>query len=219
MVEPERGGGAVALPPESVKFRQLLSLAPNYAPAVPNLSQVHPMLIGPITDLLTFYSDLWLAIRTGVFTRARDHLYKKHGTPASWADGAYVLIGEDSIDFDITLADINESGKVATLTVRHVPPQQPQVRLPAGWMREPVADTPNNWVEVAKKDGKYIAAVGKETFDVQMKVSLADGRVLSGSIDNPVQTVERECADAALTSCAGPRPHQLRRQIEITLER
>jgi hypothetical protein len=73
------------------------------------------MLIGPITDLLTFYSDLWLADRMGKLSHAGDHFYQNHGTPASWADGNIVVIGETSIDFDVTLADINPSDKVATL--------------------------------------------------------------------------------------------------------
>jgi len=83
-------------------------------------------------------------------------------------------------------------------------------------MHKPVADTANNWVQVRKtKNGKYLAAVGKETFDVEIKVSLVDGEILSGTLDNPVDTIERECEDAALTKCSDPRPHPIRRQIEI----
>jgi hypothetical protein len=60
----------------------------------------------------------------------------------------------------------------------------------------PVAGTPNNWVEVEKRpNGKYLAEVGKETFEVQIKVSLVDGRILSAKIDNPVEAISRECAD------------------------
>jgi hypothetical protein len=29
--------------------------------------------------------------------------YFEHGTPTSWADGERILLGEDSIDFDLTL--------------------------------------------------------------------------------------------------------------------
>src|SRR5579864_3063286 len=53
-----------ALSAAAKAFRQIVSLDPGVAPAVPNLSQVIP-LVGPITDLLTFYSDLWLANRLG----------------------------------------------------------------------------------------------------------------------------------------------------------
>ena len=81
--------------------------------------------------MLTFYSDLWLANQAGKLSNAGDHFHQKHGTPASWADGNVVVVGEDSIDFDITLVDINKSDNVATLMVRHVPPQDPEVRLPA----------------------------------------------------------------------------------------
>lgn len=212
-------GASIPLPAASLEFRQILSLDGGRTPSVPNLATVNPMLIGPITDLLTFYADLWLAARTGKMARAGDHFYQKSGTPASWADGNYVVLGEDSIDFDITLVSVNQTSRVATLLVRHVPPANPAIKLPAAWMREPVAGTPNNWVEVSKRDGKFIAAVGKETFDVQTKVSLEDGKILSGTIENPVTARERECSDAELTKCGDARPHPILRRIELSLER
>lgn len=212
-------GAAVTLPAASVQFRQMLSLDAGEILSIPDLSVVHPMLIGPITDLLTFYSDLWLATKVGKLTRAGDHLYYKFGAPASWADGNRVVLGESSIDFDITLTNIDESAKIATLLVRHVPPEQPQARLAATWMREPVADTPNNWVQVTRKDGGFVAAVGKETFDVRMEVSMVDGKILSGTLKNPVTTKERICRDAALTKCGDSLPIQILRSIEISLDR
>ncbi len=39
----------------------------------------------------------------------------------------------------------------------------------------------------------------KPAFDVEIKESLADGKILTVTIDNPVITVEREGEDAALT--------------------
>jgi len=210
-------GAPLSLPPASVDFRQVLSLDPRKPPAIPNLAVVHPSLIGPITDLLTFYSDLWLAEQVGTLSKPGDRAYQEHGTPASWADGNYVVLGEDSIDFDITLTEVDAAREAATLLIRHVPPKKPQVRLPAAWMREPVADTPNNWVEVTRNAGRYVAEVGKETFDVQLTVSLSDGRILSGTIENPVRAQARDCQDAALTNCGDSRPHRILRRIEISL--
>ena len=41
-------------------------------------------------------------------------------------------------------------------------------RLTADWLRKPVADTANNWVTVQEaRNGRFLAAVGKETFDVR----------------------------------------------------
>jgi hypothetical protein len=209
-------GTPATLPPATSNFRQIVSLAPETPPSIPDLSQVDPRLIGPITDWMTFYVDLWLANRLNKLSHAGDHFYFKQGTPNSWADGNYVLLGEDSIDFDFVLKDLNQTDKIATLLVRHVPPEKPEIKIPVEWMRSPVADTPNNWVEVERRpDGKYLAEVGKETFDVQIKVSLADGRILSAKIDNPVEAVSRECTDAALTSCTASVPHHILRQIEI----
>jgi hypothetical protein len=212
-----KSNAPLSLTPASLSFRQNLSLDPNLAPGIPNLSQIQPMLIGPITDMLTFYSDLWLALRQDGLKHAGDHAYIKVGGPASWADGNYVVLGEDSIDFDLTLKAVDTASHVATLVARHVPPSQPTVKLPAEWMHQPVADTPNNWVDVKKNNGKYVAEVGKETFDVEIKVSLADGKILSATLDNPVEALKRECSDAVLSDCGAPVRHQIRRQIELQL--
>jgi len=212
-------GQAVTLSPASLDFRQRLTLDPNHKPVLPNLTQVDLRLIGPITDLLTFYVDVWLAVRTGKLTQPGDHCYFKQGTPHSWADGNHVLLGQSSIDFSFALKDINRANNTATLIARHLPPAETQVELPAEWMRKPVADTPNNWVTVQRmKDGKFLGAVGKEIFNDEIVLSLSDGRILSATMDNRVQTVERECTDSNLTQCSEPKPHFIRRQIEITLE-
>ena len=213
-------GQKVALSSASLDFRQQLSLDPNVTPAQPNLSQIERKLHGPILDFVTFYADLWLVVKLANLNHVGDHFYFPLNMAPSWADGSYTLIGEDSIDFDFTLKEINQSDKTATLFVRHVPPEKSRVQLPADWMQKPVADTANNWVQVQKtKDGKYSAGVGKETFDVEIKLSLTDGKILSASMDNPVETIERECEDAAATKCGDPKPHLIRRQIEISLER
>jgi len=205
----------------SVAFRQSLSLEPGYTLTVPNLSQVDPILIGPITDLLTFYADMTVAAGQGNLAHPGDHFYFKHSTPNSWADGTYALIGEDSIDFDVTLEALDPASKIATLTVRHVPPPQPEVRLPAPWMRMPVADTPNNWVQVSRNfasksaNDKYAAAVGKETFVVQIKIDLASGRIVSGTLDNPLEVLERDCTDETLTICGDPIRYKIHRHVEL----
>jgi hypothetical protein len=205
----------VALSPDAQSFRQTLSLDPNSPPSISNLGQVIP-LIGPITDLLTFYSDLWLAGKLGQLHHVGDHFYFARGTPNSWADGNYVLLGQDSIDFDLTLSD-ESADKIATLLVRHVVPAKPEIKLSADWMQTPVADTPNNWVEVEKgDDGKFSAEVGKETFDVVLKVA-ADGKILSATLDNPVEVSARDCTDVELTHCGEPARYQIVRHIELTL--
>jgi hypothetical protein len=88
--------------------------------------------------------------------------------------------------------------------------------LPATWMTERVGETANNWVQVEKTpDGKYIAGVGEETFDVQIQVALATGRILSALMENPVQVEERACTDAALTACGNPERYTIHREITL----
>ena len=212
-------GAAVTLPPSRARFREVLSIDPGRPPSIPNLGAAPPALIGPITDLATFYVDLWLATRLGgKLSHAGDHAHLNLGTPASWADGRRVLTGEDAVDFDFTLLSVNRVAKFATLLVQHVPPAQARVRFPAPWMRKTVLGTPNNWVQVIRENGKFVAAVGVETFDVQMKVSLENGKILSGTLENLVRARERDCRDAALTSWDAPRPLQISRHVEISLQ-
>jgi len=207
-------GKPIELPQSSIDFRQRITLDPKQPTKIPDLSKVHSSLIGPITDFMTFYVDLGLAIRAGL-KHPSDHTYRKYGTPASWADGTYVTLGESSIDFDVTLKSIEKG--VAVLEIKHVPPQQPQVHLPAPWMREPSADTPNNWVEVSHRGAKYHAAVGKEIFDVEITSSVEDGKILSAKMTNPVKTRVRDCNDATLSDCSEVRSQDILRQVEIAL--
>jgi hypothetical protein len=205
-------GKAVAVPRD---FRQILSLDPDFKPVFPDLQKATPGLVGPALDLMTFYVDLGFAIRRGL-NRPGDHAYIKFGRPSSWAAGEGAILGESSVDFDITLQNVDLSAKTATILVRHVPPAQSRVQLSASWMRTPVAGTANNWVSVRKDpSGKYVAAVGKETFDDLIRISLTDGRILSATMDNPVEVLERQCDDAALTACGPPIRYEIRREIAI----
>src|SRR5580658_8176658 len=58
-------GQSVALSPSTLKFRQQLTLDSNHKNSFPNLSQADPRLVGPLTDMLTFYIDVWLAAKGG----------------------------------------------------------------------------------------------------------------------------------------------------------
>jgi len=211
-------GQAISPPANASDLRQQLSLDPAISPSLPDFSHINPILIGPCADLLTFYADLWLAMKQGTLAQSGDRVYVKHGIPNSWADGNRTLLGQDSIDFDIVLSEVNTERGTARLVVRHVPPKQAQIRFPAKWMETAVGDTPNNWVEVTKSDEwKYLGEVGQETFYVEIIMSLADGKILSATMDNPVSVSARECSDAALMNCGDPKNYQIRRRIELRL--
>ena len=177
-------------------------------------------MIGPITDLMTFYVDLWLPAKLGVLRKAGDHFYfHNFMPPSSWADGKRVLVGEDAIDFDMTFRSLDPASATALVEVKHVPPQKSAMPLKADWMKEPVASAPNNWVEITKNaDGKFEAAVGLETFTVDLTVSTTDGHILSATMQNPVITYERLCEDEALTKCSAAKRHEILRQIEIAIK-
>lgn len=210
-------GQPTALSPDSDSFRQRLSLDPDQSMIPPDLSKADPKLVGPALDFMTFYADLWLANKTGQLVHPGDHFYFKVGNPTSWANGSQVILGQSSIDFDLTLKSVDSSAGIAILIIRHLPPEKSQVTLPAAWMQAPVSDTPNNWVQVIKLPGKFFASVGQETFTVELTVSVADGKILSATMDNPVRTIARMCTDETLTQCDPPEPHEIIRRIQIVL--
>src|SRR6185503_16110838 len=185
-------------------------------PSIPDMRTIDPRLVGPMLDLLTFYVDLQLAGRMPSLARAGDHARVVIPVNPSWGDGRQILRGEDAVDFDFTLERVDSASRVATLVVRHVPPVSARIKMPAPWMDAPVVDTPNNWIEVAKlPNGRVAGRVGKETFEVRMRVDLEDGRILGATLDNPVDVLERECSSAALTDCGEPIRYRILRTIAI----
>jgi hypothetical protein len=50
---------------------------------------------------------------------------------------------------------------------------------------------------------------------VELKVGVVDGKITSGTINNPVEVLERNCTDLTLTVCGAPVRYQILRQIEI----
>jgi hypothetical protein len=210
------GDDQVFLAPASVKFRERLSLSPSSRPAIPDVRRIDPALVGPVVDLLTFYADLQVALREPGLVLAGDHVYVNDGTPNSWADGKRVILGEDAIDFDITVADVGQNDSVVTLLLRHLPPARPAVLLKAPWMKVPVGESSNNWVQVSKRDGGgYLAAVGMETFVASIRLRAGDGGILGATLDNRVDVLERECRDTSFTICGDPRRYLIRRRVEI----
>ncbi len=199
----------------SREFRQVVTLNGDAPFVFPDLSGLQPGLTGPVTDLLTFYADLFLAMHAGQLRAPGDRFPVRRDVPNSWADGTVVLVGEGAIDFDVTLADIDRLNGVAGLLVKHVVPEEPAIHVPAAWMHAPVADTPNNWVQVRRDGDRYVAAVGQETFDVELSISLESGRILRATMVNPVETVVRDCADIELTDCGEPRHRRIFRRVEM----
>ena len=213
------GAQPVALSPAMLDFRVLLSLDPSHTPSGPSLAGIDPRFVGPVTDLMTFYVDDWLFQKIPIFHQPGDHFYVPNPTPSSWADGTRVLTGSDAVDFDLRLQSIDPAAHTAVLVVHHVPPPKSALKYPAAWMETPIADTPNNWIEITKtQDGKFQAGSGKETFDVTLTVSTAAGRILSAAMDNSVVLSRRTCDDAALTQCTAPQPQTIHRHVEIELQ-
>ena len=191
------------LTPASLALRQTVSLDdPASYMKVPNLANVQPLLIGPITDTLTFYSDLLLAMQAKL-AQPGQKAYLSRTTPNSWADGQRILLGQDVVDFSLAVQSFNPADHTKTLLVKHVPPPALHVEQPAQWMQAEKAAKPNNFVQVSKEGEEFSAETGSETFEVTLVVDTRDGRIVSAAMHNPVDLRTRTCTDRALTRC-GP---------------
>jgi hypothetical protein len=210
-------GREIPLDEQSLAFRQQLTLDGDRALPFPDIRSVSSMLIGPILDLMTFYVDLHPALHQHHLRQPGDHLYIAHGQPNSWADGKRVVLGEDCVDFDLTL--VAASDRSAHLRVHHVPPPESSIRLPAKWMRAPVAEAPNNWVQVQIDESTtppaHVPAVGHEVFDVDLQIERPTGRIMSATMDNPVEVLQMRCTDESLADCADPVRYRIHRRIEL----
>lgn len=205
------------LTPTSLAMRQTVSLDdPVTYMKIPNLANVQPFLIGPITDTLTFYSDLLLAIRAKL-TRPGQTAYVSRTTPNSWADGHRVLIGQDVVDFSLTVEPSNAAEHTETLLIQHVPPPALHVQQPAKWMQEVTSAKPNNFVQVTVDGDRFNAETGNEKFDVRLVVDTRDGRIVSATMHNPVTLRTRTCTDRELTQCGPEAPKTILREITLTL--
>jgi hypothetical protein len=190
-----------SLTPASLALSQSVSLDdPVSYMKVPDLAAVQPLLIGPITDTLTFYSDLLLAMQAKLVQPGQT-AYVARTTPNSWADGQRILVGQDVVDFSLKVENVNPAEHSETLLIQHVPPRALHVQLPAKWMQEAVSAEPPNFVQVSRTGDGFTAEIGKETFDVHLVVDTRDGQIISAAMHNPVALATRECADRELTHC------------------
>jgi hypothetical protein len=206
-----------ALTPASLALRQTVSLddAGTYM-KIPDLANVQPLLIGPITDMLTFYSDLLLAIKAKLVQPGQT-AYVSRTSPNSWADGQRVLLGQDVVDFSLSAESINPAESTETILVQHVPPPALHVEQPVQWMQEPTSAKPNNFVQVSKDGDGFIAETGKESFDVRLVLDTRDGSILSAALHNPVALKTRTCTDWELTHCGSETSKTILREITLKL--
>jgi hypothetical protein len=121
-------GAPVALPVARESVRQVLWLRPDAVPTLPDFATIHPRLIGAAADLMNFYADVWLAMQQPALRQAGDRVSVPHGGPNSWADGTRVLLGEDAIDFVLSIEAMDRAKNTITLMVNHVPPERASER-------------------------------------------------------------------------------------------
>jgi hypothetical protein len=206
------------LTPESLALRQTVSLDdPATYMKIPNLAEVQPMLIGPITDTLTFYVDLLFAVHAKL-VQAGETAYIPRTTPNSWADGQRVLLGQDAVDLALNVENVDAAQHAETLLIRHVPPPVLHVDLPAKWMQDSTLPEPYNFVQVLRDGAGYTAEIGKETFDVRLVLDTRDGAIVSGTMRNPVVVTARQCKDRELTQCGPETSKTILREITWTRE-
>ena len=204
------------MPAGAAEFRQICSLDTSSRIVFPDISKVNPFLVGPISDLLIFYADFQLAARSYELNAPGTRTHVENSKPNSWADGRRIRVGEDQLEFDLSLGEIDPADSTITLSVRHSPPSWSNVNMPAHWMYHPIDSTPNNWVQVTRDEkGVYVGSIGSESYTVVMKIDLRTGAILNGTLENIIDILQRDCADSLLTNCGDTVRYTVRRQSEM----
>ncbi len=137
-----------------------------------------------------------------------------YGIPAIWDNGH----GKTCIDFDISLEKLNADSDFMTVKVSHVPPKTACVDLPAMWMQTPINYNlePNNVVNIQPRtDSLFNITVGSERIDVELKVELSTGKILSGHLVDSLDLEERLCTDDKGQSCGDARRYKQARRTSI----
>ena len=144
--------------------------------------------------------------------------YVSRTTPNSWADGQRVLLGQDVVDFSLSVESVNSAQHTEILLIQHVPPPLLHVEQPAKWMQESESAKPNNFVQISKEGDGFSAETAKKTFDVKLVVDTRDGSILSAAINNPVVLKTRTCMDRELMHCGSETPATTLRKITLLRE-
>ncbi len=183
-------------------FTQLLSLDKNFHGTPPDISKIPPQLrkfiLGPIFDLMTFYVDLnpRLFLTKMKELELGQPIHIPYNKPSSWADGEFLLIGEDCIDFKLTFQE--QTLNKALMRVEHFPPSENlKINLPEKWMQDVFPNGKTNWIQISKIPGKgekLFVSYGYEYFDVHIYIDTKDGKILSANMYNPVEIMNRVCS-------------------------
>src|SRR5262245_9891203 len=121
------------LSPSAEAFRLTVTLDGGAPFVMPDWSKLAG-LVGPVADVLNFYADQFLAIHQGALRQPGDRFVYPTDIVPSWADGTSVVLGQDHVHFDLTLTSVDSAREQATLLIKHVPPAEPKIKIPADWM-------------------------------------------------------------------------------------
>lgn len=192
-----------------------ISLHPDGSLALPPLRE--PAMVGPISDLTTFYVAISPSIGIDTLTKVGDEHVMPEAVRGVWTVLPHTPLGEDCIvpRVKITHLDVN----TVTFHTAFEPPSTPCLEPLGPWMREPVDGTrPNNFRQVtADPSGTRIVMWGREAFTTECRVERPSGRILVASMENTLTLKVRVGCDATLESCAGEFPTTIRRTVKLKL--
>ncbi len=210
-------------------FDQILSLDKKHSGSFPDISKIdgkiRNLIVGPIFDLMTFYVDL----NPRLFFKKIDELEKgqpilfPYNKPSSWADGHFVILGEDCINFRILFQN---DKKRPFLRVEHIAPEKNlNITFPEKWMKNTIGPGENNWVQIRRLNEKYAVSYGYEYFDDHIYIDPETGIILYANMYNPVDFYTRVCGHiemnkksiTGITECGPISTQHIFRNITIRL--
>jgi hypothetical protein len=191
-----------------------ISLHPN-GPIEPGKPAGDPLMIGMITDLVTFY--IAASPKVGI---ANLHLPGDKAATApvygNFADGTTFLVGQGKVSVEVAMTALSPD------LVEYSTYMQPLAFEPGElhreFMQQPAcSNAPNNIQYVRAQGAGYLAAWGCETITIQTKIDRQSGIIVEALMVSYLLQNVKMCQDAALTQCSDGPPIEENRTVELKL--
>jgi hypothetical protein len=192
-----------------------VSLHPN-GPIEPGKPAGDPLMIGMITDLVTFYIAVSPKVGAANLHLPGDKASAPAPVYGDFADGTAFLVGRDKFRVDVEMTAL--SGQLVEYATYMQPLAFEPGELHREFMQQPACPSaPNNIQYVRRQSESYLAAWGCESIAIKTKIDRQSGAIVEALMVNYLLQNVKTCQDAALTQCTDSPQIEENRTVDLKL--
>lgn len=193
-----------------------VSLHPS-GPIEPGKPANDPLMLGMVTDLVTFYVAANPKVGIENLHLPGDKVVAPAPVIVDFSDGIAFLIGRDKLRAEIEMTALSAA------LVEYTTYLQPLAFEPGELHREfmqqaACPNSPNNIQYVRRQDSNYLAVWGCESITIQTKIDRQSGIIVEALMVSYLLQNTRQCQDEALTQCTDGPQIEENRTVELQLE-